>query len=88
MSRFWFSPYTVDRYVSSHLRLINVLVADGHNMVPSNFEDPQRCKGRFPSLLLKHGHFVCCTIEHYLRVDIHLILLVVFLEGGGKNHQV
>lgn len=49
-------------------------------MVPGNFKDPQRCKGRVASLLLKHGHLVCCTIEHYLRVDIHLILLMVFLK--------
>lgn len=60
------------------------MVADGHNMVPGDFEHPQGCKGRLASLLLKHGHFVCCTIEHYLRVDVRLIPLVVFLEGEKR----
>lgn len=50
-------------------------------MVPSDLEDPQRCKGRVASLLLKHARLFCSPVEHDLRIDIHLILRMVFLEG-------
>lgn len=62
--------YTYGKHVYYNLWVVDLLVADGHNMVPGDFEDPRRREGRIAPLLLELGHFVCCTIEHYLRVDV------------------
>lgn len=39
-------------------------------MVPGDLEDPGGGEGRLAFPLLKLCHFVCCTIKHYLGVDI------------------
>lgn len=59
-----------------------------HDMVPGDFEDPGRCESRPAFLHLKLCHFLCCTTENRLGVQVCCIKLTVLLnERRSSNIQ-
>lgn len=59
-----------------------------HDMVPGDFEDPGWRERRPTFLHLKLCHFLCCTIEHRLGVQVCCIKLTVLLnERRSSNIQ-